>query len=350
MSVSRPRVQLILDFDGTITIDDTTAVIGTRCLSKARELARADLPKDKLPKSMEHYREQYIEEYREWKHSFTWPSERKTIDDEVSYLSQSKPIEENSFFRVRNAVLGVPGQIGEMKRNEEMRNEFMLDAGRQAVRSGDVRIRDPESLQRLIANTEAVGGVWGIVSVSWSRRFILGALMEAGLVQEEQEDAIAQRISCNELLAPNLQNEEGKPNIICTAQDKLNALNKLLADWKVQEDKQQRQNSLGSRSNPATITIYVGDSSTDIGCLGSPAIGMYMHEGGLEKDYVIETLNKLGVECLRITSLPLSSAQYKPLDAIAEFRCGEEPPILVCLVENFQEINEWFLRMFADSG
>lgn len=341
MSVNKPQVQLILDFDGTITIDDTTAVIGSQCLSKARELARADSPEDKLPKSMKHYSEQYMEEYRNWKQSFTCPSERKTIEDEVSCLSQSRSIEVNSFFRVRNAILGVPGQIGEMERNEELRNRFMTDLGRQAVRSGDVRIRDPGSLKRLIGKIEQNGSHWGIVSVSWSRRFILGVLMEAGLVKEGQEEAIAQRIRCNELLLPNLQTEEGRSNIICTAQDKLEALDKLLTDWEIQRGKQHCQ---------STIKIYVGDSSTDIGCLAKATIGMYMHEGDFEGDEVIATLKGLGVEFLPITNRPLSNAPYKSEDAVGEFRYGERPPQLVCMVESFREIDEWLSRMTAGAS
>lgn len=349
MAASRPRIRLVLDFDGTITIDDTTAVIGSRCLAKARELARADLPEDKLPKPMSHYTEQYMHEYREWKSSFIWPSERKTIDDEVSHLSQSKRIEEDSFLRVKNATLNVPGEISELERNETMRNEFMKGAGRDAVRSGEVRIRDPEGLMKLIAKAEEEGNMWGIVSVSWSRRFILGALMEAGLVKDGQEEGMIQKIKCNELLASGHRDEEGSLNIICSAWDKQNALHELLSDWEDPWGAQQL-NPVSLKDDNAVIAIYVGDSRTDIGCLAGPAIGVYLHTGDTEEDSVVQSLKRLGIKVLCITDLLTSNAPSKLTDMVANLRDEGKPPQLICLAQNFQQIDEWVSKLLTNSG
>ena len=341
MGSSKPRIQLVLDWDGTITTADTTAVIGSRCLAKARELANPNLPPEKLPKPMQHYSEQYIQEYREWKESCIWPSEdRKTVDQEVSYLSQSKGIDQDSYLRVRSTALDVPGGMGEMERNERMRDEFMMDAGRQAVRSGELRIRDIECLKKLIVKTEEEGNKWGIVSVSWSRRFILGALVEAGLVKEGQEEVLAKRIRCNELLAPHHW-EENRLIVLCSAWDKQDAFHRLLADWENENGTHGRWYPVSSKEEDATITIYVGDSSTDLGCLASPAVGMLISSNhGLE-----EPFNRLGVECRSIEDLPTSGASIGLVDMMAKLRDEKKPPHLICSIGDFGELERWISKL-----
>ena len=335
-----------------MTTEDTTAIIGSRCLAKARELAPADMPTDKLPRPMEHYTKQYVSEYAEWKQSQARPAkDRKTLEDEVSYLSQAKHVEKSSFFRVRDAVLSGSGGMSEMESNEQMRNEFMMDAGRQAIRSGEVNIRDREALKWLIAKADEEGSAWGIVSVSWSRRFILGALVEAGMIDEGKEEDVVRRIRCNELLAPIEYNFKNEPNISCSAKDKLDALCGLLPQLETEaldKDGRTRRYPISSRDKVATLTIYVGDSSTDIGCLVGPAIGVYIGEGGND-DPVIQTLKRLQIDCLPVNKLPTSNAPGTLVDIMEKHRTETSGIVnhahLVCSIRNFQELYDWISKL-----
>ena len=308
---------------------------------------------------MDYYSKQYFKESEDWKRSHAKPLEgRKTLQDEISYLSQSKHVEVDSFFRVRNAVLNVAGGISDWAGNEQSRNEFMMDTGRQAAREGGVQIREPEVLKNLIAKGEEDGNAWGIVSVSWSRRFILGALVEAGLLREDQVEDVAKNIRCNELLAPvgnAYEQSESSTRMMCTAQDKYDALCGLLKHFdtelnaresKVTESRMYQNSNIGQN---ATLTIYVGDSTTDLGCLVGPAIGMYLSDAGKESP-VLQTLERLNLRCLFIDQLPTSNTQAK-LTAMMEHLKDEMPdgqsrfPYLVCRIRRLQELGDWLSKV-----
>ena len=343
-----PRIQLVLDFDRTITTSDTTSIIGSHCLAKARELALPTVSPDEPPKPMQHYSNQYLREYQVWKQTRTQPEhERTTIDEEVSCLSQSKQIEQDSFLRVRSACLDVPGGMREMEGNEGMRNEFMMQCGRLAVRRGEIGVRDPEGLKSLIARAEKEGSMWGIVSVSWSLRFILGCLVEAGLVMEERVEDVAGRIRCNELFAPLDYDGEKGLSILCSARDKLEAFHALLADWETKRRAHGCPYTVSSEhaDEDATITIYVGDSSTDLGCLAGPAMGMYMLQSDPGQDDVVQRLKRLGIECRPIETSPTSDVPVKSRDMATKLREGKKPPHLICSIEDFHEVGGWISKL-----
>ena len=320
----KPHIQLALDFDGTITTEDTTAVIGARCLAKARQLAFNGLSPGQLPKSMSYYSDLYFQQYENWKDSAASMSvERRTIDEEVSYLSQSRRVELDSFLRVRNAVLGVPGGIGNFEHDIGSRDEFMMEAGREAVRTGEIKIRDPKALKSLIAKASDGNSQWGIISVSWSRRFILGVLLEGGIVVKVSEDDVAKSLKANELLAPLPATGIDGAEVICSAMDKRDALQQLLADW----------NANDKTEHNATTTIYVGDSSTDIGCLVHASIGFYLCQDSIT-DHVVQALNRLGIHC----------AALSELENITEAQNKNEQHRTIYLIKGFEELNGYLSR------
>lgn len=330
--MSKPRIQLVLDFDGTITVDDTTAVIGSRCLAKARELAPPEVLDEMLPKSMEHYSNLYMQEYHRAKQALWDPSGSKSIDDEVSWLSEIAHVERDSFMRVRNAILHFPGDIQELEQDDALRNEFMMESGRQAVRSGEVRIRDPEALRQLINTAQSGTNNFGVVSVSWSRSFIIGAMIEAGLVKASQREGIASEIRCNELLTP-----VAPDRIICSARDKHNEFLKLLEEWQAFAGSQ-------GKDEAETLTIYIGDSTTDLGCLASADIGMYVQAVDPKEDKVLPILERLRVQPVRVTDLPTSNTPVWVRDTLTEFGQENKPP-LICFVRGLEDVNEWISKL-----
>ena len=334
MVARKPRIQLVLDFDGTITTEDTTAIIGGRCLEKAKELALPGLAPEQWPKDMSYYSRQYFQEYKEWRESSISSSpERKTIEEEVSYLSQSKQVELNSFLRVRDAVYRVPGGITAFKHEQCLRGDFMMKAGREAVRSGEVKIRDPDALKSLTARANAEGNRWGIVSVSWSRRFVLAVLAESGTLEQESEEEVAKSIKSNELLAPLSSTEDGGYDILCSAIDKKLAFEILLSEWNDDQNANGNVQQSKADSDNALVTIYVGDSSTDIGCLTSATIGLYICKDSTT-DSVIQTLNRVGIRCLSLSQLQASE------DPTAAQSRNERGPTIY-IVKGFDEIDEW---------
>ncbi|KAK5174481.1 uncharacterized protein LTR77_001561 [Saxophila tyrrhenica] len=330
MATRRPRINLILDFDGTMTREDTTSIIGSRVLAKARELAQPGVAEDKLPKPMQFYSERYMDDYRRWKDSHPCPvKERWSVEDEVAYLSQSKLVEQESFLRVREAVLRTPGRVAELERDDAVRDEFMMEAGRDSVRGGEVQIREAEILEKMIALAEQDGNEWSVVSVSWSRRFILGALLEAGVLHPGRMDEVVKRVYCNELLAPLPLDKNGEPEITCTAKDKQDVLSGLLANWKHDSD---------------NIPIYVGDSTTDIGCLLGPAIGMYLTSGKAE-DAVLQTFAQLNVESTRIEDLPTEDAPRKLLEMRGKLEAQGKPGHIVCTITSLEQLYTWLTSL-----
>ena len=331
MSQPKADIQLVLDFDGTITTEDTTAIIGARCLAKARELTPSDFPSGQLTKPMSYYSDKYFQEYRQWKESTKdSPAERSSIRDEVAYLSQSRSVELNSFLRVRNAVLRVPGRMRDFEHDEQRRKEFMLEAGREAVRNGDVKVRNLAALTRVLADVDNDGSRWGIVSVSWSRRFIIGVLLESGLViPEDSENDLANKIKANELLAPLTRGELGEDRIVCSALDKQTALQRLLADWNAGTRGRIRATTEYSRSE--AMVVYIGDSGTDIGCLTHASVGLLVCEDP-DTNPVVHTLRDIGVACAPSSQLP----------SLAELAHGRQnAEAIVYLIKGFEEVEHW---------
>lgn len=311
---SNTRLQLILDFDGTITKNDTTAIIGSRCLYEARRRALPDLPESKLPQSMQYYSERYMTEYREWQKNLAGKPESQTINDEIDRLSASRHVEQESFMRVRDAILSVRGSMTELSSDVDKLDSFMTEAGRQAVRSGEVEIRDPRGLKELLSKAVVEGNEWGIVSVSWSQRFIMGVLLESKLVSEQHLGDLSQRIRCNELLGARSSTE-----LLCSARDKLASMKGLLAEW----DHADLQ--------PA-LAVYIGDSTTDLGCLTGPAVGMYMQKGCADGDKVLNTLSRLGIAARPVAELP---------DLV---HANSQSRRFVGVTRGFEEVNEWLTR------
>ena len=71
-----------------------------------------------------------------------------------------------------------------------------------------------------------------------------------------------------------------------------------------------------------------------------PAIGMYISEGGKD-DAVVQTLERVGIECLPVRELPSAKAPMHLVDMVVRLREEKRPPHLVCRIRNLQELQDW---------
>ncbi|KAF2480386.1 hypothetical protein BDY17DRAFT_326294 [Neohortaea acidophila] len=315
-STHSQRLHLILDFDGTITTSDTTPIIGSRLLSEAQNCGATT-------KSMKYYTDRYMQDHQTWKAAQARKLEDcGSVDAVVDFVSEVVGVERASFARVREGILG--GGMQEYERDEAKRNDFMLRCGREAIRDGEVGIRDLEALRQLLQVASAGRNAWGVVSVSWSKRFILGALIEAGLIPMDGKEAMAERIKCNEILAPPRKyDEDGRPVTISSARDKLDAMGELLAEWKT-----------GHPNAADTILVYVGDSSTDIGCLARADVGCYIHTPDSSLNAYIARLVDIEARKVTVNDLPRTKSSTN------------EHSQALCAVEGFEELAAWASKTF----
>jgi thiamine phosphate phosphatase / amino-HMP aminohydrolase len=334
MESKRPPIHLVFDFDGTITTADTTAVVGSAILDKARELASPNVPVHRSPQTMQRYTEVYMQEYRKWKDSHRpVRSGIATLENKIDDISQSKHVEVASFLRVRAAALGTPGAITRLERSEEDRNEVMMNAGRSAVRTGEVDIREPAALKFLLDLGRRPGNDWGIVSVNWSKRFITGVLLEAGLFRDSEVEYMVSRIRANEILAPLAYDINGNPIVVCTAEDKLAESHRLPYDLPAGHAEE------GEGPGTGAFSIYVGDSMTDLGCLAKSSVGVYLRQGN-DDDPMLTTLKGLSIPCSTLLESP-------PFHDLCEtFENMERPhkpvkPLLIASVGKLEDLCKW---------
>ena len=376
----KPRIHLVLDWDGTMTMEDTTSNIGEAALYRTRMLSglpvAADLYSDNL---MEPYVQQYLADEAEWKkaqaqaqvgpkteaihgvHSRSLSWDKKDIagmkrvnqtlkgvieqldgdiaehDGQEARRKKSRQVQVDSLLRVRGDIKKMPGIKDALDKDPTMFNEWMTERGRQDQKQGKVNIREVTVLRALLRAMEKGGNLWTIVSVSWSRCYILGVMVGAELIDHKDVEATATRIHCNELMGPMEFDEDGAIDLICDSQDKLAELEKLPGIGKYSWHKLASHTDL----HP----IYVGDSVTDIDCLAaSPAIGMFMSQG--ENHHPVFTmLEDRNVVCWDITYLQLKTTMRDIHNMKHNLQQHSRPAHIVCSLRSFKELRDWILRL-----
>ena len=156
---------------------------------------------------------------------------------------------------------------------------------------------------------------------------MLGVLAEAGLVEGKDLNEVAKDIMCNELLVP-------ESHALCSAQDKLDAFKSMLERWEGLEGNERD-----------TITIYVGDSTTDLGCLCHASVGIFMGDCSSKDNGMIEILNRLHVNTFDIDKLPTSEESEKVQAIKTNSKNDGWLPHVVCGVQSFKQIDDWLARL-----
>ncbi|KAI9279035.1 hypothetical protein BC943DRAFT_332067 [Umbelopsis sp. AD052] len=209
-AVSR-RPLIVVDFDETVTVKDTISIL-------ARFSYARNLPNDIPPWS--HFTTAYMKDYGRLK-SANSARQITTLEDKTEQLAALKPVELASLDRVSKA-----GVFARLTKQE-------IQAGAKEM----VQVRD-HAQQVLLSNIENVF----ILSVNWSKDWILGALKPLPFLPSSilsNDLVFDQGISTGQII----------PSIV-TADDKLKVF-------------RQIQNA-----DAWPYSIYIGDSETDLTCLG----------------------------------------------------------------------------------
>ncbi|PQE20843.1 haloacid dehalogenase-like hydrolase protein [Rutstroemia sp. NJR-2017a BBW] len=193
--------------------------------------------------------------------------ERKTLEQEVAYQRSLKNVEHRSFDRVSRS--GIFRGISEAEWEE---------AGRNAVRAGNVSIRN--GFKAFVELIEASQFKWAVVSVNFSRSFIMGVLQQA--LERESLDVpiLANSPDIDGILkGPSFVDVDSTSEraVMATSDEKLNALEYLLNQLKLP---------------PSRTVFYFGDSGTDIECLTrNDTTGVVISEDG--DSSLMRTLSKI---------------------------------------------------------
>lgn len=237
---------LVLDFDGTITAQDTINVLAQSAISIHRQRGRD------LSRAWDEIVDRYIKSHAQHKGSYPVAEEdRLDREAESRFLDSLHDVEVASVQRVeaRGIFDGISSQ------------DF-LAAGTLAVREGRVVLR--EGLPELLALAETRGWPVYVLSVNWSKSFIRGVLHQFDgrltVVSNEVHDG-------GKIFSPDTR------AFLATAGDKLRAFRGIMRD-------------VGDRP-----VVYFGDSITDLECL-SLSSGIVISSSG--DSSLLRALSRIG--------------------------------------------------------
>ncbi|KAK2610423.1 hypothetical protein N8I77_003853 [Diaporthe amygdali] len=245
-------LELVFDFDGTITEDDSIAWVLDAALSYHKANSSPETYHS-LANSWRRVVESYVADLDAYHRCFcpaTQADDSTPLDVARNHFSndQRRQIERASLSRVQDAGLfcGVP-------------LEYLFQSGHKHREQGTIKLRRGfPDLVHLIRSHSAVPEASDvqILSVNWSASYIRGVL-----TQEDISSVIANDInpadgSISALSVTADDNtSEGWPNVLTVGSDKLSALRCLYR-------RQQR-----TKPGLPVEIVYFGDSTTDLECL-----------------------------------------------------------------------------------
>jgi 2-hydroxy-3-keto-5-methylthiopentenyl-1-phosphate phosphatase len=172
---------LILDFDGTITREDTTTILA--------EAARDRVTRDNAEKwnhcqLWETCCKQYFSEVENHPNIKALKEERKTIDEEIRYQRSLRVIEEASVARV-----------GQSRIFRGVATWVWREAG--WWESQNSRVKIVSGFRLLVERVQSQGGKLGVVSVNWSQDFLRGVLGYAlgGYMKADSVPVLSNRVN-----------------------------------------------------------------------------------------------------------------------------------------------------------
>ena len=318
MTSSQPL--FLLDWDGTIVEGDTLELIASiKC--------RPSSP------TFRHFAEAWVADYTRHEDSYRPSKEaRVTIEQEIRWLDSLCDVEEASVRRLEDAGLwrGLCGPSLHLREHpEEEKVDEVQEAASRAVQEGKITFR--KGFASLIQSIAHSGGAAMIISVSWSGTWIARAIRAhfkmaghptpaAWSIQElpspPSEGGVL--VFANELdpsgsgnmsrglpgwsqgeLGADIQtdrrfNFERFGRGLWTASDKTKAFSLAVLGWRI-----QLRHDAGGLPASQVKTVYVGDSTTDLGCLMKANVGICLRPSTPNDSVCVltETLKRLDVRC-----------------------------------------------------
>ncbi|EGO53464.1 hypothetical protein NEUTE1DRAFT_126763 [Neurospora tetrasperma FGSC 2508] len=270
--------EVVFDFDGTVTQQDTINVLAQFAIS-SRGSAYSQ---QEASENWKRIVDPYLADYAKHKELYVPKAEdRKQLAQELAYLESLRTVELSSVERVVNT-----GFFARL--TSEQWEEF----GREARRIGEewnpdwdgdegkaVRVR--KGFSEFVQQAKARGDKLGLVSVNWSRAFV------EGVIEPEDPDRSEFVKRVNEIKWPGGQlegPEEMGGKVMMTAKDKLEGFETMLL----------KESAGGSKKRES---VYFGDSVTDLECLLRADTGIVVvNEGEEEQSTLLGTLTRLGFE------------------------------------------------------
>ncbi|KAI6367962.1 hypothetical protein MCOR25_004751 [Pyricularia grisea] len=256
-------MDVLLDFDGTITVKDSIHCLGEFGVSHQQKRRRHD-----LSSTWERIVSDYVADHKTHVSAYS-PAEadRVTHHDERAFLHSLQNVDVKSL-----------GRVADSRIFEGCTADDLYGAGQEAVRTGKVAARS--GFAEFVAAMRGAGATLSILSVNWSAAFIKGVLSQCG------DHVVIDDVVSNEITTDGKigclggGDEAGTP--MMTSLHKLKAL--------------QARSAASSGENQAKpkTTIYFGDSTTDLECLLAADIGIVMAND--ENSLLLRALSRLGFD------------------------------------------------------
>lgn len=261
---SKGQIHWVLDWDGTITQKDTLDTLVNIAAS-----AKPDFPTfDRWKAVVDAYISDYTTSLEKLAPNGSLPT---TIPQEKELLKALKPVEQRSLDRV-----------AESRIFEGLTSKILKDGAEEAICSGDVVLR-PGCTEFINCILNSDDSKLSILSVNWSRQFILFSLEAAGIhippasIFANELDGIDEGKASKGVVSP-----DGYMKIISSG-DKLRCLDEL-------------------REKGSTTIVYIGDSWPDIECLLTADLGICIRDEpvGSSQKKLADALQRLGVKCAKV--------------------------------------------------
>lgn len=263
-------MSIFLDFDGTITAQDTINHLANFALG-----VRASEGHD-LKQQWAQVVKSYVDDHGAHVASYNpQPDDRSLPEHEIEFLRDLKTVETRSLGRINHCALF-----------RGITPDTFREVGKGLVREGKVKLRD--GFARFVEERRREGWRVWVLSVNWSSAFIAGACGELEGVEVIAND-IRENGSIGGLKVLN-GDGAGEQRIMTNSRDKLDAMETVIK-------------AEGLSAKPS---VYFGDSTTDLECLLVADRGFVISDK--EDSSLLETLRRIGKEVPHIRDLDQSTA------------------------------------------
>ncbi|KFY55518.1 hypothetical protein V496_06980 [Pseudogymnoascus sp. VKM F-4515 (FW-2607)] len=316
-------IQIVLDFDGTITTKDTIEPLVQSAIAiQHPSLSPSELSQTPEAETWSNCKSQYLADL-----AAHYEKENQEPNDGVAVTGPSAlEREQRSLNALRDVEWASVQRVGESGVFKGVSREAFREIGKAAA-SGDPQCGDErvvvvrEGFVEFVRWIEQSRVQWGVVSVNWSWRWVRGVLDEAlsddgggGTMAVKANDADG---STGMIIGYPLHKLNRKRTHILTTADKLFAQKITLFYFDLGYD------------SPEPLTVYIGDSPTDLSSLLHADIGIIMNPASSTPGALSVLIEKCGYRILPVS-------EYKGL-----YHKGESEDVAILLsINNFAEIKD----------